>query len=104
YTTLFRSGFRLEAERVWQSSRIGRNRGEIPEELGAMGRGQGRPEKEVGCKPLRGPAAASMYSARTRRGSGSAPDGRARIGPRSGLHLEDRGPYLRFEIAVHYCD
>src|SRR4051794_15469529 len=45
-----------------------------------------------------------MYCARARRRSRSAADGRARVGPRSGVDRQDRRPYLRFEIAVHYCD
>ena len=49
-------------------------------QLGAMGRGQGRPAQEVGSQPLRRTAAAPLHRARSRGRSRSFIDGRAGIG------------------------
>ena len=44
-----------------------RNRGKIAQELGALGRSQGRPEEEIRRQPLRRPAAAPLHRPRPRR-------------------------------------
>ncbi|CAA9557026.1 MAG: Phosphate transport ATP-binding protein PstB, partial [uncultured Thermomicrobiales bacterium] len=95
---------RAEAERHPQAQvGDGRDGRAQPARRGPLERGQGQAQR-VGRIPLRWSAAAPLHRPHDRGRAGGRADGRAVLGPRPDLDLQDRGTDRRTEAEVHDRD